>query len=72
LEGCQVEFNIGSTHEYCEHEKVEICCVQFNRLDQIEQREEEYPHDVDEVPVQTEVFYRMIVAFDVTASDGVG
>ena len=72
LEGCQIEFDISPTHQYRKHEKVEVCRVQINHLDQIEEREEEYPHDVDEVPVQSEVFYRMIVALSVSPSDRIG
>jgi hypothetical protein len=51
LEGRQVEFDVGPTHENRKYEKVEVCGVQVDHLDQIEEREEEYPHDVDEVPV---------------------
>ena len=72
LEGCQIEFDISPTHQYRKHEKVEVCRVQINHLDQIEEREEEYPHDVDEVPVQSEVFYRIVVPFRVTPLESVG
>jgi len=72
LEGCQIEFDVSATHQYRKHEKVEICRVQFNHLDQIEEREEEYPHDVDEVPVQSEVFYRIVVSLRIPPLETVG
>ena len=72
LKGCQVEFDVSPTHQYRKHQKVEICRVQIKHLDEVKEREEEYPNDVDEVPVQSEVFYCIVVAFRVTPFESVG